>query len=396
LARRRKPDGLLRILVIDDFVPDPLIGAGTPRVLQFLRALVRAGAEVTFFPTLPRPDGSKLKRFPISEIAWIKRRSGRLDRLAPFLRRRHQHFDAIIVSRRHNLKAFNEAISDDPRIAASKTIIFDSEALFATREALQRQILGSRFTSPWMTVEQEVGLARSVDTVIAVNEIDAGPFRESGHGDVMVLGYAVDPAFDERRHADRSGFLFVGPTYNDETPNSDSVTWFIDRVLPLIRCKLGPGARLRHVGKSTAPALHARAADIDARGDLDDLTEAFSRARVFVAPTRFASGIPLKVCEAAARGVPCVLTPLLARQLGWEHEREALLAETPEDFALQCLRLDEDPVLWQRIRSAAFERIARDCNRDDFDRIVAALCGRTRQADAGRKAVAAAVAAAAR
>jgi hypothetical protein len=83
---------------------------------------------------------------------------------------------------------------------------------------------------------------------------------------------------------------------------------------------------------------------------------------VFVAPTRFAAGMPFKVHDAAANGVPIVLTPLLARQLGWRHEVEVLVAESPEDFATQCLRLHSDRALWESIRMGALEGVKRDCD----------------------------------
>ena len=36
-------------------------------------------------------------------------------------------------------------------------------------------------------------------------------------------------------------------------------------------------------------------------GSVDELGPYYERARIFVAPTRFAAGIALKVCEVAAR-----------------------------------------------------------------------------------------------
>jgi O-antigen biosynthesis protein len=121
-------------------------------------------------------------------------------------------------------------------------------------------------------------------------------------------------------------------------------------------------------------------------GPLADLTDAYARARVFVAPTRFAAGIPFKVHEAAARGVPIVLTSLLAEQIGWTHECEVLIAETPEDFAAQCQRLHSDKMLWNRLRERALARVAQDCDPQLFRTTVtttiaeAMACGEMRAA----------------
>ena len=71
--------------------------------------------------------------------------------------------------------------------------------------------------------------------------------------------------------------------------------------------------------------------------------------------------------------MPAVVTPLLAGQLGWRHEREVLIAASSDEFAAQCLRLHRDGALWQRLRASALKRIARDCDPARFERAVAAV-----------------------
>jgi O-antigen biosynthesis protein len=101
-------------------------------------------------------------------------------------------------------------------------------------------------------------------------------------------------------------------------------------------------------------------------GRLDDLKSVFNQARVFIAPTRFAAGIPHKVHEAAAFGLPCVTTSLLARQLGWRHGRELLAADDAHDFAGHCHALHEAETLWAAIRQRGREAVERDCSPTAF------------------------------
>jgi glycosyltransferase involved in cell wall biosynthesis len=99
-----------------------------------------------------------------------------------------------------------------------------------------------------------------------------------------------------------------------------------------------------------------------------DLAPVYGSARIFVAPTRFAAGVPLKILEAAAAGLPVVASHLLGRQLGWRDGHEILLADPadPAGFARACRRLYQDAALWQRIRDNALARVARDCDRTRF------------------------------
>jgi hypothetical protein len=85
-----------------------------------------------------------------------------------------------------------------------------------------------------------------------------------------------------------------------------------------------------------------------------------------VAPTRFAAGIPFKVGEAAARGLPCVASKLLAEQLGWVPEKELLAAGTADQFIQQCTRLYTDERLWTSVRTAAIKRVEQEYSTERF------------------------------
>jgi glycosyltransferase involved in cell wall biosynthesis len=89
---------------------------------------------------------------------------------------------------------------------------------------------------------------------------------------------------------------------------------------------------------------------IDLLGAVEDLAALFDRSRVFVAPTRYAAGIPHKVHQAASLGVPVVATFLLAQQLGWENERHLLVADSAEDFAAAVSRLFYNATLWETFK----------------------------------------------
>jgi hypothetical protein len=329
---------------------------------------------VTLLPTEADPDTAAVTHGIDAslEIAKGYSRAG----IARLLDERRGQFGTIIVSRPHNMAAFRDAIASDPARLGSSSVIYDAEALFAEREVLEAAVMGKPLPAKAarMRIQDEVALASGADRVVTVNEHTAQMFRDFGHPDVRVLGYSVARRPTPAAFDDRDGFLFVGPTYADATPNTDAVVWFADHVLPIVRRTLGRDVALTVVGRSVAPQVEDRAdGQIVLVGPVADLTDAFSRARVFVAPTRFSSGIPLKVYDAAAHGLPVVLTPLLAEQIGWTNEQEALVAATPEDFAAQCLRLHTDAALWGRLRARALSRVAQDCSPLRFSRTVSEM-----------------------
>lgn len=358
--------------MIDDWLPDPRIGAGAPRALALMQAIIAAGAELTLFPTLIDPDSAAdIPRLLGGSEVVTGYGSARMGR---FLSERGKAFDLILISRPHNMTAYRAAARESK--LTGKPFIYDSEALFARREALRRGVLGDPMPADELAreIRSEIALADGARMVITVTEDEAAFFRASDHADVRVLGYSVAPTPGTAEFDRRSGFLFVGPFYADGTPNTDSIVWFLDRVVPNIRRAMARDVPVVLAGLRRAGAIAARVnGAVRSLGALSDLAEVYAGARVFVAPTRFAAGIPIKVYDAAAHGVPVVLTPLLAEQLGWRHEQEALVADSAEDFAAQCVRLHGDRALWEGLRARALARIAQDCEPRRFSGAVSQM-----------------------
>jgi glycosyltransferase involved in cell wall biosynthesis len=92
---------------------------------------------------------------------------------------------------------------------------------------------------------------------------------------------------------------------------------------------------------------------------VSDLAALYDAGRIFVAPTRYAAGVPYKVHEAASCGIPVVATELLRRQLGWVGGRDLVSVDAgdPTAFADAVVRLYRDAGLWQTLRDNALERV---------------------------------------
>jgi glycosyltransferase involved in cell wall biosynthesis len=89
-----------------------------------------------------------------------------------------------------------------------------------------------------------------------------------------------------------------------------------------------------------------------------------------VAPTRIAAGIPAKVHDAAALGVPVVTTDLIAAQLGWTPGVDVLASSDPAVFAKLCVELHGDRERWESLRRSALARVRAECSPERFTRTV--------------------------
>jgi len=369
LFARARPSGRACVLVIDDGIPDPSRGAGHPRAAAIVRMIEAEGHFITHYPLRVSDEDWKEVHRVLPPTIEVMAGWG-LAKLAAFLRARKGYYAAIVISRPHNMAFVRELLETEPDLLGDSRVIYDAEAVFALREQLRAETLGQTWsaTEAAERIGHELMLARRADAVLAVSKQEAKQFSAHGHGDVRVLGHIVEArptpaALDERR-----GILFVGRLEEDGSPNVDSVLWFVDQVLPEIAHRLGWTPPLSLAGRCGASSLQRLTQNPAVRfvGLQDDLVPLYASARLFIAPSRFASGIPHKIHEAAAHGVPCVVTPVLAGQLDWRNGAELLVGGDATDFAEACIQLLRNDRLWQEIRDRALLRLAADCSEKSF------------------------------
>lgn len=222
-----------------------------------------------------------------------------------------------------------------------------------------------------MTVELD--RMRGVDAIMTVGPQDRAVIAAHHGVPIHVLAHSDRVRRSGPGFADRSDLLFVGRLEGtpDRFPNVDSVVWFVTEVLPLLDEMLDHEVRLHLVGHVESEEVSALASDrVVVHGRLDDLTGLYNRCRVFVAPTRFASGIPHKVTEALGRGIPVVATRLLTDQLGIDG-RVCGSADTAGEFAQECARLYTDEQAWVDSREEGWAYVETACSPVEFRRTLA-------------------------
>ena len=400
VSRFARTETSRRILFIDDTVPLRTIGSGFVRSNDLIQVMASLGYRVTVFPLKAnRQDIAGVYRDMPESVEVMYDRD--IADLADFLTERDGYFDYLWISRTHNLDRIRHLLDTALRPATPTPIVLDTEAIASLRDIARAALTGEapasaveavRQADPAATVTpieptaavtpadaaaavipadaaaavtKEFAHAGLCQTVVAVSDEEAGILRGIGLNNVAVIGHMRRLNPTPRPFAERSGMLFVGAIHQQASPNLDSLEWFVDAVLPSIERVLGWRTRLTVVGY-TAPgislAAFAKHPRVTLAGTIVDLTRVYDQHRVFIAPTRFAAGLPYKVYEAASFGLPVVATELLRRQMGWENGQDMLCAgiDDPEQMARQVLALYQDATLWQRIRANALDRLGRE------------------------------------
>jgi glycosyltransferase involved in cell wall biosynthesis len=247
--------------------------------------------------------------------------------------------------------------------------------------AHQRRIAGTRGLErlrarcEWLRMlRHEAALFAKSDHVIAVSDRDASIIRAvARHRRVS----AVPPGVDREQLLSREctpepgRVLYVG--HMEHWPNLDGLLFMYGEVWPHIRHRY-PSAKLIVAGGGTreelaraAPAVLSRMehdASVEIAGFVPDLAAEMDRAAVMAAPLRLGSGVRNKVIEAMAAGLPVVTTRIGAEGLAVEHERELLIADDPEEFAQEVVRVFKDSRLREQLSAAGRELVAREHDSD--------------------------------
>ena len=227
-ASRRLRPGARRVLVLEDRVPKPELGAGYPRSNRLLHELVAAGALVTLFPMFRHREAWAEVRGVVGPTVQVMIRAA-ADELRPFLESRRGEFDAVLVCRPHNMQAFLDAAgADRERLLAGARLIYDAEAVYVRRAILEAGTAGKAVpdAEARSLVAQEVALTYAADEVLSVSAAELRVFQGHGVKSVRLLGNALEGTPTEAPFAARDGFAFFGSVADDNAPNADALRWF--------------------------------------------------------------------------------------------------------------------------------------------------------------------------
>jgi O-antigen biosynthesis protein len=372
----------LRVLLVDDQTPHLDKGAGLPRANAIVNAMADMGYGVTFLPA-QHSDAELGERYrdldPRIEILAPAGDAKAVQRLA---RERQGYYDVLWVSRPHNAALVVEALlsmGKTPRDLARRRFILDTEAVFAARDALGGLLNGAPIEAAelWSRMRHELRFGPMADVLVCVSQAEARLLAAIGLTSVAVLSHTVSATPTPRAFDQRRGVLFVGALVHAKSPNVDSVAWLLDAVWPRVRAQLGAGAPLVLAGE-IGDDVRARfqRPGVEILGRVASLDAVFDRVRITVAPTRFSGGIPLKIIDSVARGVPGVATPMLRAQLGWPEGAGVVTASSfdARSFADAIVALYRDKSLWTSARRTGLDQVGRRYDAASFRRAIRDLC----------------------
>lgn len=373
----------MRILIIADYLPYPLVGGDRIRIYSLLRrAAARHEVSVAAFLEEPGDEvgTAHLRRFCAQvETAVIRRRSRlsrvpelirfasagkppellllRSDELENKVRRLASATDFDIVQiEPSRMGLYLEAL---PRTRRPGSILMFQNISFQQYRRVSRIERGWEMKSRAMIHglamrRWEPRYAARFDRCTTVSEGDRRSLVEANPRlkvDVIPNGVDVQALRPLAANGASPSLLFIGNM--GYPPCVDAALFFCREILPLVRRKVG-GAEFWIVGRDPRPeVLRLEGDGVHVTGRVDDVLPYYRRCGVCVVPLRAGGGTRLKILESMALGRPVVSTTIGCEGLEVTDGEHLLVADGPERFAERTIRLLTDADLARRISEKA-------------------------------------------
>lgn len=373
----------LRVLFLTPFSPVPADFGGALRVFHILKQLARRHDVTVLGYGEPQHAALLKKEIPdVREVRFLdhpwfakNRRVGQLLSTVSI----HSFFQLSVVSKEFQQaidavlreKSFDvvhtefshmgpfELRTPAVRVLDTHNVEYDNfRRMFETTKAPGRK---AHYLLEFLKMRRdELALCRSQDALLATSQRDADIFgKDVPHVPRHVISNGVDTAYFTPApdvEVEPQSLVFTGMMAY--TPNHDGIHWFLDEVFPLIQRRY-PKVKLYVVGKSPPDTITSRASEnVVVTGTVPDVRPYVHRSSVYVVPLRMGGGTRLKIAEALSMKKPIVTTRIGCEGIDLVDGENALLADSPLDFAAATVRLLDDAALRMKL-AAAGETLAK-------------------------------------
>lgn len=223
----------------------------------------------------------------------------------------------------------------------------------ALSEGLIRRAKRSKGVKKWL-LEMEASRMKNYESMvferfpnrILITETDRDIFPHPDRNQISIVPNGVDlEYFKPNQSLKTHDIIFAGNM--NYPPNVDAVLFLLNDIMPIV-WKRKPQTKVLIAGANPAASIRQKASDlVEITGWVDDISEAYSSARIFVAPMRIGTGLQNKLLEAMASGLPCITSPLAFRPLKATKNIDVLVAETADDYANLIVELIDNHIFWE-------------------------------------------------
>lgn len=342
-----------RILIFDACTPTPDQDSGSLRMINLIQILKDLGYHVIFMPENLSHNEAYTEALQQMGVECLY--TPHITNPVEFLKDKGKYLDAVILSRYYVAEPVMPFIR---QYCPKAQIIFDTVDLHYVRERRMAELENDTKLAniAESTRQKELAVAKACDTTLVVSPYEVEVLAEElPDTEVKVLTNIHQIYGCRKPYEQRKDIMFIGGYQH--TPNVDAVEWFVADILPLILKEL-PTLKFHIIGSKAPKHIEQMANDnIIFHGFVEDIEPFMDDIRIAVAPLRYGAGVKGKVNMSMSYGQPVVGTKVAVEGMYTTEGFDVLMAETPEEFCQQVVRLYRDEHLWNTISQGGLANV---------------------------------------
>ena len=230
----------------------------------------------------------------------------------------------------------------------------------ALARGMERRVENSPLYLKWFLKNETTRLLRyehfifeNFNNHIIISEQDRKLIVNINNDDIKVVPNGVD--YETYKHTDikkEYDLIFTGNMAYP--PNVDSVVYLINNVMPLVWEK-HPELKVVIAGaQPSAKVLKLKSDKVIVTSWVEDISEYYSKSKIFIAPMQIGTGLQNKLLEAMAMKIPCITSELANNALGATHNKNVLIGDDPEDYKKHIINLINNVDLQKEIGNQGY------------------------------------------
>lgn len=197
----------------------------------------------------------------------------------------------------------------------------------------------------------EKKIYKHFDHHTVISEQDKHQIGTPGENTITVVRNGIDTDFFSPQTKEKVYDIgFVGNM--GYPPNVDAAEYLVSKLKP----NLDQSLRYQIAGARPDKRVKLLAGkNVTITGWIDDVRDAYSSCKIFVAPMWSGTGQQNKILEAMAMGIPCVTSTSVNNAIGAENQREIMVADSVEDFRACIEQLLNDEEKYMELKENALK-----------------------------------------
>lgn len=350
------------VLMVDHYLPEPDVDAGSRNMLEFIRTLQSLNYVVKFWP---QNLAGRPKYVALLEGMGVEALRGPyLDSFERWIATVGKDITHVLLSRPTVAPHYIDAVRRHTRAQ----LIYYGHDLHYARMQMEAAVTGdaSITAAAEKMMHTEMSIWTRCDLVLypSQEEVDTILAKASGVNAAFIPPFQFDQFFAREQAQTGQKVLFVAGFKH--SPNVDAATWLVQAVMPLVWPSC-PQAQVYLVGSNPTQQVQDLAQPgmvvVTGAVSAEELAGHYATARVSVVPLRFGAGVKLKVLESMQHGVPLITTTVGLQGLP-EVSTVLSPSDTAEQIAQELLLLLRSDAEGQRRSQAQIDYVRRQFSTD--------------------------------